>query len=439
MCFDASHEQSTAYHQIAILGAGGAGLAAAWKLREQGKKATVYEASDHIGGLMHSFTINGFTFDSAVHLSFTEDALVRKLFDAEPHISHEPSPVCFASGLWIKHPIQNNLYPFSAEFKTRAILDFLARPDDGTMPQNYEEWLVKSYGRTISAEFPERYTQKYWTVPARDLTIDWVGGRMHCPSLQEVLFGAMSPETKNAYYAKAMRYPKRGGYQSFLNTIAASADVKFSHAVSGIDTRDKRLLLHGGQSIAYSHCISTIPLPVLLNMCTTAPEAVRQSAQRLQATSVDLVSVGLAGELPFPNLWCYIYDEDIFAARVYSPSRKSPENAPPGCSSLQFEIYSSLFSKSYGNQDIVDNVVYALQKMGITNEVLLLDHRRLPFGNVIFYHGMNEDRGIVRKWLHQEGIITAGRFGEWDYFWSDQAVLSGIRAAQALDEVLQSA
>lgn len=35
----------------------------------------------------------------------------------------------------------------------------------------------------------------------------------------------------------------------------------------------------------------------------------------------------------------YIYDEDIKSARINSPSIKSPNNVPEGCSSMQFEIY----------------------------------------------------------------------------------------------------
>ena len=56
-------------------------------------------------------------------------------------------------------------------------------------------------------------------------------------------------------------------------------------------------------------------------------------------------------------------------------------------------------------------------------------HKHLPFGNVVFDHGMEERRKIVLDFLEKENIHSCGRFGEWEYFWSDQSFLSGKKAA----------
>jgi len=56
------------------------------------------------------------------------------------------------------------------------------------------------------------------------------------------------------------------------------------------------------------------------------------------------------------------------------------------------------------------------------------DHRRIPYGNVIFYKGMEDDRMVVMNHATESGVISCGRFGEWDYLWSNQSLLSGYQA-----------
>lgn len=80
-------------------------------------------------------------------------------------------------------------------------------------------------------------------------------------------------------------------------------------------------------------------MPKIVSMLESVPGNVREAAEKLKATSGYQVSIGLKGTNIPPYLWWYIYDEDILPARVYSPSLKSPDNAPEGCSSLQLEIY----------------------------------------------------------------------------------------------------
>jgi protoporphyrinogen oxidase len=78
------------------------------------------------------------------------------------------------------------------------------------------------------------------------------------------------------------------------------------------------------------------------------------------------------------------------------------------------------------------NTLYALKKMGLASEtdILFMDHRRVSHANVVFDLGMEERRSVVRRWVKRQGILLAGRFGEWDYLWSNQAFLSGLRAGQ---------
>ncbi|HEX8384129.1 MAG TPA: NAD(P)-binding protein [Sphingomonas sp.] len=414
-----------------VLGGGIAGLGAAYEARRLGLDATIYEARETPGGLLENFTIHGFRFDQAVHLSFATEPEVRAVFDPTIHFKHKPESLCWDTGLWLKHPVQTNLYPLPAEEKVELIAG-LVEVETGPI-DHYEDWLVQQYGAPIAKRWPLPYTEKYWTVPAAELGTEWVGQRMRRADLREVLRGAVSPDTANHYYAKEMRYPEQGGYRSFLDPLVETADIRSGKRVVRIDVQARRVLFADHSEAAYDALVSTIPLPIVVGMISDCPERIRQLASTLFATSVDLISVGFNRPDVAPALWFYIYDRDIAAARAYSPDLKSPANVPPGCSALQFEIYSSTRApQRLSPAEQKENTVRGIEKMGLATaqDIVVLDHRRLPFGNVVFDRGMEDRRDEVRAWVESQGVHCAGRFGEWKYLWSNQAMLSGIAAAR---------
>jgi protoporphyrinogen oxidase len=413
---------------IVILGAGVAGLGAALRARELQRQAVVFEARDRTGGLLDNFTVDGFRFDHAVHLSFANEPEVRAIFDRTPYLTHPADSYCWDDGHWLKHPVQNNLYPLPPEQRVALIKSFLARPDE-LAQDDYESWLRHQYGDAIAERWPLRYTRKYWAVPARELSTTWIGNRMRRAELDEILFGALTGDTPNTYYTKEMRYPVAGGYKAFIQPLLDEADIRTGHAATHIDTAARTVTFANGTAVRYRTLVSTLPLPLLVRLAQDVPDDVREAGAGLHATSIDLVSVGFDKPLA-RDLWFYIYDEDILASRAYSPSVKSPDNAPPGCSSLQFEIYNYGTESAHAPRTLKENTLHALRKMGIATEedIVVLDHRRLAYGNVIFEQGMEERRARVRDWAGRAGIATCGRFGEWDYLWSNQSLLSGYRA-----------
>lgn len=413
---------------IVVLGAGIAGLGAALRARELGRRAVLFEARDSAGGLLDHFTIEGFRFDHAVHLSFASEPEVRAIFDRTPYLTHPADSLCFEAGRWLKHPVQNNLFPLPAADKVALIESFLRRPAE-LAGDDYESWLRHQYGDAIAERYPLRYTRKYWDREAAELSTAWVGNRMRRAELSEILYGAFTADTPNTYYTKEMRYPERGGYKAFIQPLIEASEIRLGHAAVAVDTRERTVRFANGRAVRYEQLVSTLPLPLLVPMLAEAPTAVREAAAQLTASSIDLVSVGLRRPV-VKDLWFYIYDEDILSARAYSPSVKSPDNVPPGCSSLQFEVYTRGEASRHAPAALIANTRTALRTMGIgaPEDILFIDHRHLRFGNVIFERGMEAHRDRVREHLEAVGVRSCGRFGEWDYLWSNQSLLSGWRA-----------
>lgn len=173
-----------------ILGAGIAGLACAKALQMRGKEAIVFEAESTYGGLCHSFLVNGFRFDSAVHLSFTANTDARRFFDKTQYRKHLPIAYNFYHSKWVKHPILNNMYPLDIEEKVGCIKSFIER-EKNTEINNYSQWLRASYGDMIAEKFYDVYTRKYWTVNPEELSSTWVGKRLNSPDLEKMLWGGV--------------------------------------------------------------------------------------------------------------------------------------------------------------------------------------------------------------------------------------------------------
>jgi protoporphyrinogen oxidase len=415
--------------EILILGGGVAGISAAWHTRKAGREAVIFEAKERWGGLLDNFTVDGFRFDNAVHFAFSSNESYRAVLELTDYIAHRPEPYNYEQGRWLKHPVQNNLYPLPAEEKVEAIMSFIGRPDQepGT---DYRQWLVQQFGEVIAGRFPARYTEKYWTVPAEKLSTVWIGNRLYRPSLEEVLFGAMTDRTPSTYYLPEMLYPRCGGYRSFLEPLVEGLDIRTGKEAVLIDPVNRFVECSDGSREYYEHLVSSVPLPELIGMLQGEPDAVRAAAEKLWATSAALVSIGFKSPQAGEHLWFYIYDRDILPARVHAPYRKSKNNVPDGCSSLQFETYFSRHAPLKPSpEELIEHVITVTERLKLAScrDIVTVDFRTLPYANVVFDRGMIGRRDFVLDHVRKCGILPVGRFGEWDYLWADQSFLSGMK------------
>ena len=473
-----------------ILGSGISGISAGYHLKKAGEDAVIFEKNNDWGGLCGNFTIGGFRFDKFVHFSFAPDDYTRNIFEqSSPMYAHPSISYNYYNGFWLKHPAQNNLAPLPADEKVEIIKGFVNRKNkDFSEIENYEEWLRVQYGDYFAEHFPFKYTRKYWGVEPSELETKWVGNRMHSPDLDEVLRGAFEVQDKNFYYTNYMRYPKRGGFRSILNDCRKGLDIRFNREVVKIDTQNKQIIFKDGDKYTYTRLISSLPLPEIVNMLDNVPAEVKQAGADLKFTSGYMVSLGFNKPDIAKHLWFYIYDEDILASRVYSPSLKSPDNVPGGCSSLQAEIF---FANSMAQQssvanflthcehnclpkenmtpprnqrfrpshkgrvmqpayskhispapcgrglgggvmsmhpdEILENTISNLISMGLfkKEDILIKDIRFEKYANVIFDQDIYKNRQTVLDYLKTQGIQSIGRFGRWEYLWTHQAFASG--------------
>lgn len=426
--------------EVIIIGSGMAGLGASYRCRQEQVRSVVFDQNDHPGGHTWSWeTREGFTFDEGPHISFTKNPRLQQLLAeslGDEYVALGTYVNNYWKGYWIKHPAQCNLYGLPTGLVVSILCEFAALPATATDHiENYEQWLVASYGRTFAETFPMQYGKKYHTVDAVNMSIDWVGPRLYQPRLEEVFRGALSPATPDVHYVDRFRYPARGGFKSYLNGFIRESDIRLGHGLIKIDPGERLLEFNNGYICEYTTIVSSIPLPEIVSLIKGVPDDIVKHAEALACTSCVTVNIGLERQDISAANWTYIYDQDMEVARVSFPHMFSPDNAPPGMGSIQAEIY---FSKKYrplqrNAEDYIDTAVGDLTKCGILREedrIVYKGARLIPYANVIFDLERKNAVTEVLGYLEDIGIYGCGRYGEWEYHWTDESFVSGEEAAQ---------
>ncbi len=417
-----------------ILGSGISGISAGYHLKKTGEDVIIYEKDNDWGGLCAYFSIDGFRFDKFVHFTFSDDEYINKIFEeSSPTYAHPSVSSNYYKGYWLKHPAQDNIAPLPVEEKVKIVKGFINRsPKTVEKIENYEEWLRVQYGDYFAEKFPMVYTKKYWGLEAKYLETKWVGNRMHSPDIEDVLRGSYETQNKNFYYTSNMKYPQKGGFRSILNKCREGLDIRFNKEVVQIDTISKTVTFKDGTSANYTRLISSLPLPEIVKMVKNCPVEVQNCANNLHNTCGYMVSLGFNNPDVPKYLWFYIYDEEIIASRVYSPSRESLDNVPNGCSSLQAEIFFDCKAEIPSKEEVMQNTICKLVSMNLfkEDEIVVKDIRFEKYANITFDKDIYKNRKVVLDYLQSQNIESIGRFGRWEYYWTHQAFKSGMDCAK---------
>ncbi len=418
-----------------------AGFGASHRLKAEGIRPVVYDKATYFGGHTASFRdANGFVFDLGPHISFTKDPRIQELFARLVGDKYEAVQVKLDNywrGLKLTHPVQLHLNGLPHDLTIDIITDFVKEHDVEHRPiANYEDWLIASYGRKFAETFPMTYGRKYHLTTASNMTTDWLGPRMYRPSLQELLRGALGPWSPDVHYITNFRYPTHGGFVSYMRDFPDVADIKLGHELIAVDPRERLLRFANGVTTQYDALVSSIALPDLIPMITGVPQDVVGASQRLACSTCVLVNVGVDRDDLSEAQITYVYDEDICFTRLSFPHMLSSENVPPGCGSIQAEVY---FSSKYRPltrepEDLIDDVIADLRRTGILREqdkVLSRHAKVVRHANVIFDLDRTAALKTVHGYLDEIGILYCGRYGDWGYMWTDESFISGERAAES--------
>lgn len=422
-----------------ILGGGIAGIAAAYHLD---KDHLVLEKSEQPGGLAGSFSRAGFTFDHTGHLLHLRNPYTLKLIPEllRDNIAlHQRSAWIYSHDRFTRYPFQAHTYGLPKRVISDCVNGFKqAVKCKGKKPKNFKEWVLRTFGAGFGKHFFFPYNEKLWTVPAEQMTTEWMGQFVPTPPLDEVLQGATGENDKTYGYNAEFYYPKTGGIRSLIMAFLDTGRVRIrcGAEVVDINTKEKCVRTQTGATIFYKHLINTLPLPFFVQLLHEAPTDISQAASMLKFTSVYNLNLGIRG----PNLgegkhWIYYPERKYIFYRVGFPHAFTNAATPKNCSSMYVEIACNRSKGQIDTAALRRRCINDLDEAGLlTNfdSVITEVPVMIPVAYVIYDKNRTPCVNKIMGYLLSMGIQSFGRFGAWEYSFMEKCILQGKEAAEKI-------
>ncbi len=424
---------------VVILGAGLAGLSCA---RHLGGGYRIFEKENETGGVARTHRRGDFLFDLTGHWLHLCDpgieTLVMQLM-GDRLVRVERRATIHSHGVRTAYPFQANTYGLPLEVVSDCVLGyFRAREAEvrGGLPEprSFEDYIQRRMGGGIARHFMIPYNTKLWGVPPSEMSHEWCGRFVPIPTPEEVVRGALAPAGAGhgIGYNASFLYPSSGGIGALALALeqSLSAPVTKSAPVVQVDWKAKRAHFAGGKSADYRVLVSTLPLKSFVGLLSDAPEAVRDAAAKLRATSVTYWDVGVRGEnSPDDAHWIYFPEADVPFYRAGSASAAAGYLAPKGHRSYYVEVSHPQGSPAPASDADILAGMRRVGLLGERDEPVLLEHTTIDGAYVVMDHDYGAARGLLLEWLERQGILSVGRYGAWTYDSMEGAMVQGRDAA----------
>jgi UDP-galactopyranose mutase len=428
--------------KIIILGAGLAGLSAAWHLQKKGITPLIFEKEKEAGGLCRSKNLQGFTFDYCGHLlhfkyRYTFD-LIRDLLK-DNLLKHRKNAWIYSHDRFTRYPFQANLYGLPKSVIKECLLGFIevnanSRFEKKTKP-SFLNWINHTFGEGIARHFMIPYNTKFWTVSPSELTCKWFDGFIPVPTLRDILSGTIGENKKVFGYNAIFWYPKKGGIQEIPRILSSRIrNIHTLYEAEQIDLKNKQVYFKNGKKYRYDILFFTLPLPEISNLCRDLPVKIITSLQRLRYNSIFNLNLGIDKRNISDRHWIYFPEKNFIFFRAGFPSNFSSESVPPNASSLYIEVAYSK-EKPIDKNTIVQRIIKDLTTANIISpldKILVKDINDIKYGYIIYDRLREEAVGKIKKFLNKNNIFSLGRYGSWSYLSMEDVLWEGRRVADIL-------
>lgn len=435
--------------EFLILGGGLTGLAAANVL---GDRAVVLERDARPGGLVKAECFDGYWFDHVIHVLYFADPKTEGRIKALLGDVLQPCPpeawVETSAGT-VRFPFQMHLGGLEQATVIRCLRDLaeVTFHPSTEPPANYEDLLLRSFGRGMCETFLLPYNRKTWKRPLDTLAPAGFTWNITPPDFEQVARGALNADRDFKAYNSAGWYPRPPagapvrGMEVLARALAAQVkDLRLAHRVMRIDTENQQVSVHAAgreKRFRYAEkCLCTLPLPIAVQMCSNAPADLLDSMPKLTRNRVLSVAFSIRGPRPEGRgHWRYYGDESLCFTRLVYMCEFDPLMAPPEGWSLLAELIEPAEDPLASEDEIIERSRADLIRAGglpdgceiIDAHVLLLDPAYVVF--------TPENQRIVaaaHEFLAQHGITALGRYGRWEYSSMAQVMRDGFAWADEL-------
>jgi protoporphyrinogen oxidase len=443
---------------IVIMGAGPAGLTAAWELVKAGLDVTVWEADPtYVGGISRTVQADGFRFDIGGHRFFSKSEEVNEVW-------REIMPDDFVdcprlSRIYYRKKFFS--YPLEAvdsflklgPFETAGILlSYIRARANPIRPETtFAQWVTNRFGQRLFDMFFKSYTEKVWGISCDEISADWAAQRIKGLSLREAVLSAFQGK-KAAPTAKTLIrnffYPRLGPgqmWETAAQKIAARGGeicldrrVRTIHwnetGVTHITGTDQAGKFYQQEGMKF---ISSIPLQeLMLALDPPPPKEVVAAARALRYRDFITVCLVVNRAQVFPDTWIYIHDPTVKVGRVQNYKNWSAAMVPdPKLTSLGMEYFcfegDGLWTSS--EHDLAQLAICEAVEIGLIKESEVQDAFvvRMPKAYPIYDQDYHRHVETIRAWVSMFGNLQpVGRNGMHHYNNQDHSMMTAMLAAK---------
>jgi protoporphyrinogen oxidase len=348
--------------RLVVLGAGPAGISAAWRLSELGHTVTVLERDTAVGGMGKTITVGKYAVDygpHTFHIRETEESrriheAIRPFFGEDPLILTRGTRVLLRGREYV-YPLEmlQVLRGVSPLLSARIIFDYLVATLKSTLAppkheHSFEEWGVRNLGRTLYDLCFGVYSERVWGLPTSQISSKQAQ-RVAKMNLKNIILRTLGIKADPTTYFTKYMYPRQGIsvlYERMAAEVRKRGNCVYLEApVVGLERDDRGIarvvFTRGGQeeTIECDAVLSTLPLPALVNMIAPAlPASVAQHASKLRYRSLKLIYIALTRPQLTDYHWVYLLDEQFRVNRMSEQKNVSPEMVPPDRTILCIEL-----------------------------------------------------------------------------------------------------
>lgn len=387
---------------IVVIGAGPAGLTAAYLLAKKGVAVTVLEADPkYVGGISRTVNYKNFLFDIGGHRFFSKSKMVEDLWTEllpQDLLQRPRSSRILYKGQLFSYPLK----PFEALFRlgliesVRCIGSYLhSKAFPIQSPVNFEDWVSNQFGKRLFKIFFKTYTEKVWGMDCKEISVDWAAQRIKGLSLGTALIHALFPRILAGGKATiktlihSFRYPRKGPgmmWEAAMGkTVEMGGKVLMGQKVVGLwynATQSSWTVTHedmqgNRKELNASQVISSAPLALLVNGLTPVVSMeVRQAAASLHYRDFLVVAVILKDRDVFSDNWLYIHDPTVKVGRIQNFKSWSPEMVPDStlcCYGMEYFCFEGDGLWASSDNDLLALAGTELTKLGLAAPEDVLD------------------------------------------------------------------
>jgi len=354
--------ESSSTPHVVVLGAGPAGISAAWRLAERGIRVTVLEKDSAVGGMGKTIKVGPHFVDygpHTFHIRETEESraiheAIKPFFGDDPLILTRGTRVLLRGKEYV-YPLEmlQVLTGVSPLLSARIIFDYLAASVKSLLApakkeHSFEEWGVRNLGRTLYDLCFGIYSERVWGLPTSQISSKQAQ-RVAKLNLRNIILRTLGIKADPATYFTKYMYPRKGIsvlFESMADRVRKKGHcIRLQSPVTRLERDGERIArvvcVHEGreETIECDGVLSTLPLPLLVDLVHPAlPPQVAAHAAKLRYRSLKLIYVVLKRPQLTDYHWVYLLDQQFRVNRMSEQKNVSAAMVPPDRTVLCIEL-----------------------------------------------------------------------------------------------------